>query len=124
MKNITLFSAKKYNEVMDYINCFDALITDYSSIYLDYMLLERPIVFLPYDLEDYENSVGFTMDYMENTPGPKPSSQEDFIEVLKKIKESPEVYINEIKNLNLKLNNPQKDSCKRLAELIKSKCEK
>ena len=120
IKNISLFSAKKYNEVMDYINCFDALITDYSSIYLDYMLLERPIVFLPYDLKEYEDSVGFTMDYMENTPGPKPLTFEDFLVELKKIKTTPEVYSQTIHELNKKLNNPTKNACKDLKNILKS----
>ena len=39
LENISLFSAKKYTEIMDYLNLFDVLITDYSSIYFDYMLL-------------------------------------------------------------------------------------
>ena len=119
MKNISLFSAKEYAEVMDYINNFDALITDYSSIYIDYMPLERPLLFLPYDLEEEEKATGFVMDYMENTPGPKPSTQKDFITELKKIKENPEDYIKQIHELNLKLNSPDKNSCKRLGEIIK-----
>ena len=118
IKNISLFSAKKYLEVMDYINLFDALITDYSSIYLDYMLLERPIIFLPYDLKDYENSVGFTMDYSENTPGEKPTTQKDFIDILTKIKNTPEYQKSEIKELNKKLNNPNKNACKAMADFI------
>ena len=121
IKNISLFSAKKYNEVMDYINCFDSLITDYSSIYLDYMLLERPIIFLPYDLEDYESTVGFTMDYMENTPGPKPKSFNEFLEELNKIKNEPEEYCTHIHELNKKLNNSTKNACKELKNIIISK---
>ena len=31
----------------------DLLITDYSSIQTDFFLLDRPIVYVPYDLEDY-----------------------------------------------------------------------
>ena len=103
---------------MDYINLFDALITDYSSIYLDYMLLERPIIFLPYDLKDYENSVGFTMDYNENTPGEKPTTQKDFIDILTKIKNTPKYQKSEIKELNKKLNNPNKNACKAMADFI------
>lgn len=117
-KNILLFQASKYPEVMDYLNCFDSLITDYSSIYLDYMLLERPILFLPYDYEEYKNSVGFTMDYFENTPGKKPQSFNEFLTLLKEIKNQPEESIQLIKIANQKLNIQTKDACGYLANLI------
>lgn len=47
------------------------LITDYSSVYFDFLLLDRPIVFAPFDLEQYEIKRGFYYDYDEVTPGPK-----------------------------------------------------
>ena len=106
---------------MDYINCFDSLITDYSSIYLDYMLLERPIIFLPYDLQEYESSVGFTMDYMENTPGPKPVNFHNFLTELKKCQNPPQEYLELLHELNIKLNSLEKDACHSLGEIIKSK---
>lgn len=121
IKNVSLFSAREYTEVMDYINCFDSLITDYSSIYLDYMPLERPIIFLPYDLAEEEKTAGFVMDYMENTPGPKPSSQKEFFEALLQAKNSPDNFIQSINTLNQKLNNKAKDCCKQVAEVIKEK---
>lgn len=121
LKNISLFSAKTYSEIMDYINCFDSLITDYSSIYLDYMLLERPIIFLPYDLQEYEASVGFTMDYMENTPGPKPVNFHNFLTELKKCQNPPQEYLELLHELNIKLNSLEKDACHSLGEIIKSK---
>ena len=121
LKNISLFSVKKYSEIMDYINCFDALITDYSSIYLDYMLLERPIIFLPYDLQDYESTVGFTMDYEENTPGPKPATMQDFLQTLFDIKNTPEPFTTKIHELNKKLNSPDKNACEKLGGIIKSR---
>lgn len=37
----------------------DALITDYSSIAFDYMLLDRPIIFTVDDYEEYRDSRGF-----------------------------------------------------------------
>lgn len=38
---------------------------------MDYLLLDRPIVFVPYDLAAYENSPGLLYDYDYITPGPK-----------------------------------------------------
>jgi len=50
----------------------DLLITDYSSVYLDYLLVDKPIVFFIYDFEHYTNSErDFYYDYNQVTPGPK-----------------------------------------------------
>ena len=50
----------------------DALISDYSSIFFDYLLLDRPVVFYPYDLDAYRTrSRGMYDEYDVVTPGPK-----------------------------------------------------
>lgn len=49
----------------------DALVTDYSSLFFDYAPLGRPIVFFPYDLEEYRDELrGFYLDYPADLPGP------------------------------------------------------
>lgn len=49
-----------------------ALISDYSSIFFDYLLLDRPVVFYPYDLEAYRTrSRGLYDEYDTVTPGSK-----------------------------------------------------
>lgn len=48
----------------------DVLLTDYSSLYFDYLLLDRPVAFYPFDLEAYRSSRGFYLDYDAVTPGP------------------------------------------------------
>lgn len=49
-----------------------ALVTDYSSIYLDYLLLNRPICFFIFDLEKYlSESRGFYHDFHTFSPGVK-----------------------------------------------------
>lgn len=48
----------------------DFLITDYSSIFFDFLLLDRPIVFFAYDLEDYlNNDRSMYFEYEKMTPG-------------------------------------------------------
>lgn len=61
----------------------DALITDYSSIFIDYLLLNKRIVFYCFDLEEYMlSSRGFYYDYSEVTPGIKIKSTEDLQNLL------------------------------------------
>lgn len=54
------------------LNGVDLLITDYSSVYFDYLLLDRPIVFTPTDAGQYENTRGFLLEpYDFWAPGTK-----------------------------------------------------
>ncbi len=56
----------------------DILITDYSSIFFDFLLLDRPIVFFAHDLESYlTQDRGMYFPYESMTPGEKCSSQDE-----------------------------------------------
>ncbi|PNH94612.1 CDP-glycerol glycerophosphotransferase family protein [Vibrio diazotrophicus] len=56
-----------------------ALITDYSSVFIDYLSLERPIVFVMSDVKEYESRRGFSFDLnLEGVPGKVISNSVDF----------------------------------------------
>ena len=69
----------------------DALVTDYSSIYLDFLLLDKPMIFIPYDLEEYQSYRGFLFDYESHTPGDKVGTQAEFMESLDRALNQPEL---------------------------------
>ena len=49
----------------------DILLTDYSSVYFDFLLTDRPIIFTPFDREAYiRDDADFYYDYDLVTPGP------------------------------------------------------
>lgn len=60
----------------------DVLITDYSSVYFDYLVLDRPVVFYPYDREQYEETRGFYFDYDRITAGPVASAFDELLDAL------------------------------------------
>lgn len=54
----------------DLLSIVDVLVTDYSSVFFDFMATGRPIAYYVYDLEQYEAERGMYFD-MEEMPGPK-----------------------------------------------------
>lgn len=59
-----------------------ALITDYSSIYFDYMLLKKPILFYAFDLENYVKLRSLYFDYEQVTPGVIVKRFDDLLKLL------------------------------------------
>ncbi|MDF2944222.1 MAG: putative glycosyl/glycerophosphate transferase involved in teichoic acid biosynthesis [Herbinix sp.] len=55
-----------------FLTIVDGLVTDYSSIYFDFLLRDKPIIFFHYDLDRYlHNSRELYFNYEEFTPGMK-----------------------------------------------------
>ncbi|PKG23706.1 CDP-glycerol glycerophosphotransferase family protein [Niallia nealsonii] len=71
--NILYVGFDKYKDVRPLMLLSDLLITDYSSIFVDYLLINKPIIFHVPDLEEYSNFRGLVIDYenLLHTPGPK-----------------------------------------------------
>ena len=63
----------------------DLLITDFSSSYFDYLMLNRPIIFYCPDAEEYLSKHGLYIKFPDEVPGEYCETCDDLIEILKTI---------------------------------------
>ena len=101
---IRRFGSEEAGDVTGMLGMFDLLITDYSSIYIDYLLTDKPLMFLPYDRERYLDGRGMNFDYDEVTPGPKPETMKEFMMEIKEFMNGEDSWKKERDRVNLKFN--------------------
>ncbi|WP_075982976.1 CDP-glycerol glycerophosphotransferase family protein [Bacillus massilinigeriensis] len=77
-----VYDLTSYPELNEILFLCDYLITDYSSIPFEFSILERPMIFYPYDLEEYQVERGFWEDYETFVPGPVAYSTEEIIKII------------------------------------------
>lgn len=87
--NIVFQGSDVFPDVQDILPQIDMVITDYSSVCIDFLLTLRPMLFIPYDYDQYKSERGFLFEYFEATPGPKVESQTQFIQELKDYLKDP-----------------------------------
>ena len=74
-----------YKNEQELLLLSDILITDYSSIMIEFGLLNKPIIFFAYDLDNYlSNERGFYLDYKKDLPGPVVYTTEELIDTISK----------------------------------------
>ena len=118
--NFRIITHDRCSNVNELLVASDCLITDYSSIFFDYLLLDRPMIFLPYDLKRYTKDHGFLIDYDSITSGCKPKNQQELLINLEQI-----IYgKDEFKSLRNELTNKiheyqDANSCYRVTKEIK-----
>ncbi len=80
----------------------DALITDYSSVYFDYMILNKPIGFVMDDLGEYSTSRGFVFENIYDwIPGPIIKDMTELHRFIQQINNNVDDY----KSIREKVNN-------------------
>ena len=64
-----VFDVSDIDDINELYVISDMLITDYSSVFFDYAILERPIIFYMYDLDEYRDDIrGFYLS-LDELPG-------------------------------------------------------
>jgi CDP-glycerol glycerophosphotransferase (TagB/SpsB family) len=98
----------------------DALVTDYSSIYFDFLLLDRPVAFYAYDRESYEKNPGFALDYDAVTPGPVTETFDELLRALDGIFTEPDTYTDDRERARrLAFDQPDDRSAERVREYVR-----
>jgi len=100
----------------------DILVTDYSSLYIDYLLLDRPCIFVPYDLEEYKRKRGLLYDdYDFWAPGHKVLAYKEFIATIEELVSNKDIYKTRRQEINRLFNFHQTDnSCEKVFKLIEN----
>lgn len=122
--NIVLISDEQLRKHNIPLYCFlgsmDALLTDYSSVYFDYLLLDRPIGFVIDDIDQYMKNRGFAFEKpLDHMPGEKIYNFGELIGFFEKLSDGIDEFRSERVKLN-EVSNYYKDNknCQRCAELI------
>lgn len=80
-----ILSVKRNVDITDLLIIADVLITDYSSVFYDYLLTLRPIIFFADDLEKYSEIRDFYYDYESFIPGPFVQTGKELIQSIKNV---------------------------------------
>ena len=106
----------------------DILITDYSSVFFDFILLDRPIIYYSYDFEEYlENCRGMYYEYYKEMPGPFAKNENELLDLIETVDKwfNNEEYQMKYKKFKDKFNYYQDGkSCERLFQFIAGEIEK
>lgn len=94
-----VFDFSKYDDINDLYLVSDMLVTDYSSVFFDYSITGKPILFYVYDYEKYESELrGFYLDMKTDVPGPLVKSTNQLITCIINIKEVEKKYYDKYRN--------------------------
>ncbi|CAI9385747.1 MULTISPECIES: CDP-glycerol glycerophosphotransferase family protein [Bacillaceae] len=77
-----VLNLSNYKKINDLLFITDYLITDYSSIPFEFSFLQKPMIFFPYDLEEYTKNRGMWEPYEGMVPGPVVHSTEEIVNTI------------------------------------------
>ena len=84
-RRIILMNDDVISDVMQILSIFDLLITDYSSIIVDYLLLNKPALLLAYDRDSYLKSRSLNIDIDSFDFYKEPKRQSEFEQIIIKL---------------------------------------
>jgi len=80
------YDLSDFREINDLLLITDVLITDYSSVCFEFALLNKPMIFFGFDVEEYIRTRDFYYDFFDFIPGPLVRTTDEMIETIKEEK--------------------------------------
>lgn len=120
---VTLSNAEMLEEGIDLyalLGKSDALITDFSSVYFDYLLQNKPIGFELGDIANYSSGRGFLVDQpLDYMPGKKIREANDFFKFIEQVATGQDEHVVERAKLCTKMNHyNDNNSAKRIIKFL------
>lgn len=116
-KRLIVLNESMYSDLYSLIKDADILMTDYSSVYFDFLLLNKPIILTPFDKEEYlATSREMYFDYEKEIEGIRANDWNDVISILKEKK----YYVPSKKTIDKFNEHQDGNSTKRVTDLIYS----
>lgn len=107
-----IYDVSKFDDVQDLALISDILITDYSSVFFDFAVTRKPILFYVYDYKEYKEKLrGFYVDMDTEMPGPLIYKHEDLIDAIENIEDICEEYKLKYENFTRKYNYLDNGNC-------------
>lgn len=72
-----------YREINDLLLVTDILITDYSSVCFEFALLNKPMLFFAFDVDQYIEERDFYYDFFDFIPGPLLKTTSEIVDTIK-----------------------------------------
>lgn len=99
-----IYDVSQHDDINELYIISDILITDYSSVFFDYAILERPMIFYMYDMEEYRDEMrGFYLDVKE-LPGPIVKKENELVEAIRNVNFLSDSENEQIKQFNKEYN--------------------
>lgn len=118
-KGVIAFDGADEFGLIELMKVSDFLITDYTSTYIDYLLLEKPVVFNFYDYDIYIKTRGVAMHpYRRICAGEEFVDEESFYIAINEALANPKKYLKEYHNLTEELNTFHSNVCEKTYKLI------
>ena len=123
-KNVLILDEETLNSnlisIYEILNAVDLLIADYSSVYVEYLLLNRPVVFLHKNIKDYSNNRGIILNNIDFwSPGPQVKTIDTLIHEINLLLSDKTYYQLERDSFRkIMFDDNTKDICKRTFEFL------